>query len=87
MYTFNTWAIESIHSTVIYIQYNIYTIQIAHVTQFLVPSYNYIIISVYTDRNKCLIIYDILAHQTMNKIHVCEYRYTERKNNNPSTDR
>ena len=24
MYTFNTWAIESIHSTVIYIQYNIY---------------------------------------------------------------
>ena len=24
MCTFNTWAIESIHSTVIYIQYNIY---------------------------------------------------------------
>ena len=24
MYTFNTWAIESIHSTVIYTQYNIY---------------------------------------------------------------
>ena len=26
MYTFNTWAIESIHSTVIYIQYNIYNV-------------------------------------------------------------
>ena len=37
MYTFNTWAIESIHSTVIYIQYNIYiynNYQLMHNTYF-----------------------------------------------------
>ena len=40
MYTFNTWAIESIHSTVIYIQYNIYILQLSTFnTTYIIQQY------------------------------------------------